>query len=432
MKHPNALRAALVACAIASAASCSDGANVPASTAGALPVDVARVLQTSCVSCHAATPLYGAPMPLMTYADTQRAAPSAPSRKVWELMGERVHDVARPMPPTRLAAADLAVIDAWVAARAPACTTGACGTVSATPTGNSPTLPCTPSHTFTAHAPGGTARYTVPGASGNTNRCYAFRSPFATPTQATAFGPRIDNASVLHHMILFSTETPQREGAVFDCDGNMPRDARFVSGWAPGNTGSVMPPDVGLLLPDAGSWFILQVHYWNLQAAPADDASGLSMCTTTELRQHSAAVTTLGSLDIAIPPRTANHTVTGRCTPNITEPVHIIGNGPHMHRMGTALRTEILRGGVDNTRRMLVDVPSFSFDSQVQYRSDELVMPGDVLETRCNFRNTSDRTVYFGERTEDEMCFNFVLAWPAGALVNAGGARTFRCIDPAP
>ncbi len=100
-----------------------------------------------------------------------------------------------------------------------------------------------------------------------------------------------------------------------------------------------------------------------------------------------------------------------------------------MHRMGTSLRTEVIRGGRAEDRRMLVDVPSFSFDAQVNYPSDEVVMPGDVLETRCTYRNTSSRTVYFGERTEDEMCFNFVLAWPAGALVNAGGARAFRCID---
>lgn len=132
---------------------------------------------------------------------------------------------------------------------------------------------------------------------------------------------------------------------------------------------------------------------------------------------------------IATTARTSEHTVTGPCTPVLTEPGHIIGNGPHMHRMGTSLRTEVIRGGRADDRRMVVDVPTFSFDAQVNYPSDEVVMPGDVLETRCTFRNTSNRTVYFGERTEDEMCFNFVRAWPAGALVNAGGARAFRCID---
>jgi hypothetical protein len=40
-------------------------------------------------------------------------------------------------------------------------------------------------------------------------------------------------------------------------------------------------------------------------------------------------------------------------------------------------------------------------------------------------------TVYFGERTEDEMCFNFVLAWPAGALADDFGATSRRCIRAA-
>jgi hypothetical protein len=420
-----------VAVAAGLGAGCGESADPAPAPAGALPTDVARVLQGACVSCHAATPRYGAPMPLVTYADLQRAAPSNAARRVWQLMGERVHDPVRPMPPTRLAAADLAVIDAWVAAGAPACTGPSCGTVTP-PAIDGPALPCVPSHTFSAHAAGSQGAFAVPGAAGNVNKCFAFRSPFNGTTQATAFGPNVNNASVLHHMILFATDTPQTEGAVFNCDGNMPRDARFVTGWAPGNMGTVLPGDVGAELPGNSAWFILQVHYWNVQSAPADDASGLAMCTTDTPRPHAAAVTTLGSADIAIPPRAQDHAVTGTCTPALTEPVHIIGSGPHMHRRGTALRTEIVRGGAaQGQTTMLVDVPNFSFDAQVNYPSDTLVMPGDVLRTTCRFRNMDAQTVYFGERTEDEMCFNFVLAWPAGALSNAGGAVSRRCIDRA-
>jgi hypothetical protein len=77
----------------------------------------------------------------------------------------------------------------------------------------------------------------------------------------------------------------------------------------------------------------------------------------------------------------------------------------------------------------VVNVERYSFDAQVPYRSDVVVMPGDVIRTECRYNNPSNRMVYFGERTEDEMCFNFVLAWPAGALVNTGGATARRCID---
>ena len=33
---------------------------------------------------------------------------------------------------------------------------------------------------------------------------------------------------------------------------------------------------------------------------------------------------------------------------------------------------------------------------------------GDVIHTRCAFRNRTGRTVSAGLRTEDEMCFDFV------------------------
>lgn len=420
-----------------SAAGC--GGASPADTAASglsLPPDVARVLQARCVTCHSATPMYGAPMALTTYAATQAAAVSAPTRRVWQLMGERVHDPVRPMPPTRMPDDDLAVIDRWVAAGAPGCSGGTCGTVTPLPTVTSPAsrLPCDPSTraVFVAHAAGGAARHRVPGASGNTNRCFAFRSSFREGQQATAFAARVDQSRVLHHLILFATDAQPPAGEVFDCDGNMPRDARFIAGWAPGNEGSVLPPDVGLELPDSSGWFILQVHYWNTTPDAADDASGMEMCVSDTPRLHTASVHTLGSLNIAIPPRAQGFEVVGGCTPANTEPVHVIGSTAHMHRLGVAMRTEVFRGGDTARMEPLMDVTDYSFDAQVSHPSEMLLMPGDTLRTTCRYNNTTSSAVYFGERTEDEMCFNFVLAWPAGALSNAGGRAGRRCIGRAP
>src|SRR5436305_10248870 len=54
-----------------------DAAALPPvpSASGALPCDVARVLGTRCQGCHGKPPLYGAPMPLATWADTQAVPP---------------------------------------------------------------------------------------------------------------------------------------------------------------------------------------------------------------------------------------------------------------------------------------------------------------------------------------------------------------------
>ena len=409
-----------------------DPANNTAASGLSLPSDVARVLQARCVTCHAATPMYGAPMALTTYASTQAMAASAPTRPVWRLMGERVHDPVRPMPAARLPDDELAVIDRWVAAGAPGCSGSTCGSIDATPAATSPAarLPCDPSTrgVFTAHAPGGAGRFRVAGASGNTNKCFAFRSNFRPGQQATAFAARVDSSRALHHLILFATDAEPGAGEVFDCDGNMPRDARFLAGWAPGNEGSVLPADVGLELPDNTGWFILQVHYWNTTAEPAEDASGIEMCLSDAPRAHTASVHALGSLNIAIPPRTMGAEVVGGCVPENTEPVHVIGSTAHMHRLGVSLRTEVFRGGRADRMEPLLDVPEYSFDEQLSRPSEMVLMPGDTLRTTCRYDNTTSQPVYFGERTEDEMCFNFVLAWPAGALSNAGGRAARRCI----
>jgi hypothetical protein len=100
-----------------------------------------------------------------------------------------------------------------------------------------------------------------------------------------------------------------------------------------------------------------------------------------------------------------------------------------MHGRGRRLKTEILRGGSASAIEMLVDEPSFDFQSQKSYPSELVIQPGDVLRTSCTYDNASDARVTFGEKTEDEMCFDFVTVWPAPGLFNAGGKASQRCID---
>ena len=96
------------------------GGGGGASAASGLPCDVEAVLKKGCAECHGATPSYGAPMPLVTFADLTAPAKSNPSKKVYEMVGTRVHDESRPMPQApnpRLSAADTATLDTWIAAR---------------------------------------------------------------------------------------------------------------------------------------------------------------------------------------------------------------------------------------------------------------------------------------------------------------------------
>ena len=68
------------------------------------------------------------------------------------------------------------------------------------------------------------------------------------------------------------------------------------------------------------------------------------------------------------------------------------------------LGAEIVDGAID----------PFSFDDQRYYAHDPPVVfqPGDGIRTTCTYDNPTNTAVHFGEKTEDEMCFNFVMLWP--------------------
>jgi len=86
-----------------------------------------------------------------------------------------------------------------------------------------------------------------------------------------------------------------------------------------------------------------------------------------------------------------------------------------MHQMGTGLTTVIMRK--DGTTETLGPW-AFDFNSQVSWQTPTIIHPGDRLTTTCQYNNTADRTVTVGLDTQSEMCFNFVTAYPAKALVS--------------
>ncbi len=412
----------------------------PTAGARAMPNEVQAIVEARCVSCHSSPPMFGAPMALGSWDAMQEMSVREPGRRVFEVVADRIHDERMPMPPGGMLAADeLGVLDRWIADGAPA----GDGTVGPGP-GPGPQvgpehLPCTPSAEFRAFAPGDTtAPYRLePAADGNTVLCFAFPSPFAAGEVGTAFAPIIDDERVLHHWIIFgSASLPAGIGAgdIWECGtGGMTSDSRFLTGWAPGGRNIVMPETLGRELPGPGEFIVLQVHYWNVRAlTDVADRSGVALCSSPTPREHTVGTSTLGSLDIAIPPRSRDVAVVGHCTPDITEPVTIIASGLHMHTHGRSIRTEVLRAGSESDVVMLGGVQAWDFNQQTGVAAPGgalVINPGDVLRTTCVYDNPTDTTIYFGERTEDEMCFNFVSAYPAGALANAAGRSRRLCIE---
>jgi hypothetical protein len=222
-----------------------------------------------------------------------------------------------------------------------------------------------------------------------------------------------DNLGIVHHIALFRTAEPV-DPEPHECSAFGAGTWTWVTAWAPGGGNLVMPPEAGFPVDENTHWLV-QMHYNNAKNAPNQvDDSGYQLCETEQLRPNDAGVLAFGSRRFKIPPRTAAYT--RRCDYTLGDRyrgVTFFSAFPHMHLRGTRIGTELLPGGTGAPQTVFEQNP-FNFENQANFPLDHVaVNPGDVMRTRCTWKNTEDRTLDFGENTGDEMCFNFLAYYPA-------------------
>jgi hypothetical protein len=162
---------------------------------------------------------------------------------------------------------------------------------------------------------------------------------------------------------------------------------------------------------------VLELHYNNPAGKQFRDRSGVRVCATSKFRPKTASITWAGTEDINIPPR-AMGVASGRCIPErkglgANDVIHIFNAWPHMHKLGAHMTTVIQRAG--GQQEILLDKP-FNFQSQIGYDLNVVINPGDTLLTTCDYDNTTTGAVGFGPSTSQEMCYDFLYAYPAHAL----------------
>jgi hypothetical protein len=366
------------------------------------------VFEGHCQQCHDATPVFGAPMPLVTYADLIAPAKSNPAKKVYELVEVRTHDDAAPMPQppnARLDATTQKTLDDWINGGAQPVADGSCSTGATTGggTGGMMGASCTPD-TFVVPA----SPYTMPQDATDQYICYGVDIDVSQKTHITAFLPKIDNAKIVHHILLFAADSTQAAGPVSCGFGGT--NTRLIGVWAPGNDGFVLPPEAGFPI-EGTAHYLLQVHYNNLNHLSGEkDASGFSLCTTTTLRPNDADVLAFGTENISIPAHGSLDVTCDFQIPAGSGSYHVIGGMPHMHKLGTVISTSTKPAS--GTPSDLGTRNPWDFNAQYWTQLDAVVGAGDTVSTRCAWNNQGDTTVKFGENTEDEMCFSFALYYP--------------------
>jgi hypothetical protein len=432
------------AASIPGATAAGTAAAVPANEI--LPCNVSQALASHCQTCHAATPIGGAPMPLVTFVDLHKPAVTQPTVKVYQLVQTRIHDQMRPMPPIDvLPAADLSALDTWLKAGALTGSSADATCVIEPPTpvvsnpnqdGSRGPLVAGPGETcyeFKTHQSTSTVDatpYNV-GPDGEHYEQFYFKVPWPKGTVATAYATKIDNAKVLHHWLLFSTDEQEAEG--FHKTAPLPTligtNPVLLAGWAVGGPNLVAPNDVGFELPEPGKQLNIQWHFYNSTGSEQRDASSIQICTVPAgMRPHIGGVTWLGTEDLGgnkwlLGPGMPAHqesTFTTTCVPGraglgANDSIHIMGFEPHMHRIGKHMQTAVKHA--NGMLETIFDKP-FVFGSETHYYQDYELKPGEQLVTSCTFNNTNDYGVPFGESSDTEMCYQFTFAWPAHALSN--------------
>lgn len=391
-----------------------------------LPCDVDQVLKTRCQTCHASEPKYGASTALVTYADLQKAGPGgSSSKKVYELVKERIHDSARQMPPSpqpKLTDKEMGAIDSWISGGAKSSGDVCKNDV---PKDGVKPLSCKVDTTlkatkpFTMQAGGALDQYVCFGVDTNTDK----------KRHVIGLAPKVDNHTIVHHILLFQTKTAEKTEP-FACDAFGSAAWKLVAGWAPGGDNLELPPEAGFPAEAGTTHWVVQVHYNNAKnATGATDNSGYDLCTTDQLRPNDAGVLAFGSTKFSIPPRS---TTTIKCDyklDNRFANVKFFNASPHMHTRGAAMSTERLAGG-NGTPEKIFEQSNFSFEAQANFPITKSATTGDVMRTRCTWKNPGDTTIGFGEGTGDEMCFDFIGYYPNIPDKTLFGLPIFTWVTP--
>jgi hypothetical protein len=180
------------------------------------------------------------------------------------------------------------------------------------------------------------------------------------------------------------------------------------------------PQGVGMAVP-ANTMIKIEAHYIN---ASADAIQGHGAATLHTLPMSAAGAyqqtsfLIMGTLNIDIPPNAS--VSTGPIFQAADEGLHMIEVSTHQHRLGTGIKAWASADQGDLSHPIANDPdwsnPAWSaLSPQIDFNGK------NGLTYQCDWTNTTDQTVTFGESALDEMCLVLGYYYPAKGV--------YACID---
>lgn len=241
-------------------------------------------------------------------------------------------------------------------------------------------------------------------------QCFGFRGPSDPSSMSSStrsilrFEPVIDEARIVHHIVLYETSRMVSDGEKIDCGAGL---GAAVYAWAPGQ--DALHFREGGLVSGTDKRYILEIHYNNSAYVEGlTDSSGVRIYHSAPI-EPAIDMMTLGPDGFVLPARQRTE-VLGDCV--IDEEIEIVALMPHMHEIGEDINAQIMRAG-DESWEDLINVRGWDFNAQLIYDGEGTVLSaGDRVRTRCVFDNEGDSPRSFGPFTNDEMCYHFVYVTP--------------------
>lgn len=299
-------------------------------------------------------------------------------------------------------------------------------------------------------------------------RCFIIDWPFDTDKYVTGFKAEPGNLRIAHHLVnyaigpesadLIRELSAEEEGEGYRCFGGplpdrmadeeerakleerhpggwdkLRRDNFWLSHWAPGMSGFEFPANTGILMKP-GSVVVVQMHYYSA-FAPGETDQGSAMhfqvADTVEKPSVNFPLTNqawLGSRrnkSMLIPEGGRSTYQFSRTFENIRNyatrvlqidhsevaAIELRSVNVHMHAYGASGNTSLIDG--NGRKQMLLNIPrwdlnwqrDFTFEDAIRIEQDE--WDSTTLVVECTFANHTDKMVFGGFGSDDEMCINF-------------------------
>ncbi len=227
-----------------------------------------------------------------------------------------------------------------------------------------------------------------------------------------------------HHMIIYRVNDTTEQPTPFDC-------APFVDTLDPTKGAPLMitqkkdelldlPAGVAYTL-EANQMIRIEMHYINATSQPLQ-LSGSSTMITSHTFHDEANFLFIGDPDIKIQPQSqfTLGPIFFKLDQDTFGGANFFAFTGHEHKYGTNVTIQTAADASDTSGPMVYDVPNWTWSEPATvFHNPPVQIPDNGgFSFTCDWNNTSDQAVKFGESANNEMCFFWAYYYPSkGAYV---------------